>query len=549
MDAILSMITPAEKELVGAYNRLYEELLWPELSGTYRKLTGQRLKKVEGFYWPIIVDPRLLLESEMLLSRTGVKDLFLSIFDRAVVPSGMTKERVGTSKPPKLEYGAMLQHMRNTAHWISFALPVRDVQKIISDPRFMEMVTKTRGRAFADIFNPWLQDVANPNRGLPFDPVTSWIDSLRRNTVLYTLGLSINTSLKHFTEFTLSGQELGYAGMMRGFLTMLKNPVGMFDEINRMSVQMRTSHETWDRDVQAVLQALSHDVPRWKTVLTSHLMDLLTFSDRCARYPAWIEAYQQGLEGRGKWKGNPLPQDKAIEWADHVVRVTKAMGGTENLPAMLRNRGAMRLFTTFMSWSCKPWNAVFESWKRARFDPEYSWIQFVKAAFLIYGLTPVLTRMLTKRELPDPTDEEWWKSQALDIVSYVTTPIPLGRDFIGGLARFYEYGTGKGKPDRELSPVGRSLEIGAEALTAGIKALWNWEWDPNLIPKGLDAVSVLNPGRLGGIPPRQVITAVKGAIDLYTDRSETKWSLMDRSAMYEGMHGGGKGGRKVHFSR
>ena len=547
LDAILSMITQAEKDLVGGYNRVYEELLWPELSGTYRKLTGQRLKKVEGFYWPIIVDPRLMVESEILLSRTGVKELFLSIFDRAIVPSGMTKERVGTSKPPKLEYGAMLQHMRNTAHWISFALPCRDVQKIISDPRFMEMVTKTRGRAFADIFNPWLQDVANPNRGLPFTTFEEKIEKARRGTTLYALGWSVKTSLQDFTEFSLVGLELGARGLMRGYLTMLRNPIGMFEEINRMSVQMRASHESWDRDVQAVLQSLNRDVPRWKTFIASHMMDLATFSDRCMRYPAWIAAYQQALEGRGKWKGNPLPQDKAVEWADTVIRVTKPMAGAENLPAMLRERGAMKLFTSFMSWAIKPYNYIFESWKRARFDPEYSYANFAKAAFLIYVLSPVLARSLTTRELPDPSDEEWRKNQALDIVTYVFSPIPLARDVANYGAQLLG-GGGRGRPDFQMSPVGRVIESGGRlAADAILAAMGDKDWNIDMVPRTLDTVSPLF---LGGFPPRQMITAVKGAIDLYTDRSDTGWSLLDRGAMYEGMSTGRRRGRRrVRFSR
>ncbi|SPF34977.1 hypothetical protein SBDP1_130060 [Syntrophobacter sp. SbD1] len=87
---------------------------------------------------------------------------------------------------------------------------------------------------------------------------------------------------------------------------------------------------------------------------------------------------------------------------------------------------------------------------------------------------------------------------------------PPGLDFIGNFANCF-------------------LD-GMNAAT-GRKVDQNW-WVHALEAVGTDPF-LLGATPLGGFPPRQVITLVKGYLDLKSGKSATGWSLIDRGARFE----------------
>ncbi len=531
---IRSLITDAERVFFEGHQKLFESL-WPELSAVYRRLTGSRLKKVEGAYWPIVLDPELMVETEMIVSRSAVREMFQSAFESPSMPSGFTKERLGTGKPPNLDYAWVPKRLHDTAHWIAFAETVRDLQKLINQPIWANAVVNYRNRAFYDQYMEWLQDVANPRRELPKTALDRTLDVVRRNTTVHMLSLSVNTSLKHFWEWPLTITELGFFNTMRGFLSFYRAPIQTTKFVNDSSGQMAHAHQLWDRDVADVMSAIA-GYPQWQRFLFAHAMDLLYLSDRMIRYPAWIEAYTQANEGSGYFKGEPQPHEKAVEYADAIVRRTKAMGGNANLPAMLRGRGTRRFFTIFGTWFATVHNQTWEKFNRARYEGKvnlspkpFGWLDLVKAMFLIYVLTPIATETTVKRRLPNDAQEV-----GIWVSDYFMSQFPFYGQIWRAATLTIEHGGKVGDVDFQASPVFEGATQAAKALFDGYRAATGGNVSPDWYVHAAEAFGLAPvSGPLGGMPPRQAITFAKGLVDLATGRSETWWSLTDRSAMWE----------------
>lgn len=534
---IRANITQPERDLMLAHMDHFESFR-PLLGELSIAMWGVEPKWVKGKYWPIKIDPDLEVSSEILVAKSATEDLFKSSFDCPNVPSPFMKARKGTGRPVDLSYSWILPRMLQQARWLSLAKPIRDYQRIVSDKRWMDMVVRTRGRLVYDQYMGMLQDLANPSRLMAFNPAQILIDRARRVTVAHALCVSINTCIKHFSEWMLSVEKLGFFNCLRGFVSFYSHPVENFNFINEISSQMRYSHQSIDRDL-ADFQAAIQGFKPWQRAFLNHGMDLLLLADRGMRYPIFLEALHQGVEGRAAFDGAPIDQEKAVEFAEQIVRLTKPVSGAENLPTLFRGPGFGRLITTFGTYFNGVMNVLWEMFSRLKYDPSYNFWDFSKAFFLMMIVTPMLTDTCTKKRLPEGPGEA-----ALWIANYWASIMPGVNQIVSTAIWGFEL-AGKHVQSRGVT--------GTEFINASAQVMldmMNWGTGSNKLDEYwwvnlLDAIGTIPTSHpMGGFPPRQAITAAKGAYDLWTGKTDTYWSLIDRGAMYEGRVPGAKRTRR-----
>ena len=552
LDYIQNLMIDAEKKLMQAHIDHYssfKDLIWK----THYALHGVYPKEVEGVYVPIVLDPDIDVQTEALLSKSASKDLTRDQFDSPVVNSSFTKSRVGTSRAASLEYSQILQRLYAMARYISLAKPIRDIQKIFSDPEWSKAVIGTRGRAWYDQYMPYLQDIANPNRNATGkDGVQRYLDLARRATVIHAIGLYVNTSIKHFFEWVPSAVELGLFRNIGGFGSFIGSfarqavtgEPNAFQTINKMSVQMAHSAHSIERDIGDFLASMEGESKK-KRFIANHIMDLIRLTDIFMRYSTWIAAYNNAMSGKGAWSKalwnqlamqmpgidgvQVMTPEIAAEVADTVIRMTKAVPGVENLPALGRRPGFSRLVFTLGQYVNTSLNFTVEQVNRFRHDPTYSFWNLSRALFILLILGPLMRESAVKRKIPHSAGEAGlWVGEGLAEMT------PASR-WIGGMALsgIEHY---RGRPARmhmmDLPGLNFTTNV-AQLIYDSALAAGGHQSGFRVIEDLLETIGTAPiSGPMAGMPPEQAIIAMRGALDLYTGKSKTWGSLLSRSAKY-----------------
>lgn len=568
-----SIMTDAERKLFlehAEHFASFKERIW----ALSMDLTGTHPKEVEGIYWPIVLDPKMSMQTEAIISRSATQDLFKSAFDSPVVPSPFRKIRTGTKRPANLSYSWILPRLQQQAKWLAYAKAIRDVQKIVTNPLWADAVINSRGRAFYDQYMPYLQDLANPMRNMSFSPIDKAIDVARRVTVMHYLAGYVNTSIKHFFEWIPSAARLGFFNNMRGFVTfgssfprsMISGEPNAFQTINGLSVQMAHSAHSADRDIQDFMAAIE-GYPKWQRFLMNHAMDLIRLTDIIMRYSTWIEAYNQAMDFRGKGgkllmkalfdkygiepgqdvdvKVSGLSPEQhreiAIDFADAIIRLTKAVPGTENLPMFGRGPGFGRLAFTLGQYLNTVFNAVIEDFARVRWDPNYSIWDFMKAIFLLMVVAPLMTESAVKRKVPKDVEEG-----LLFMGEYAASLNPIMRGIVGTSLYAYEHATGRRVQPQMLPGLDFANNF-ANAFLDGLNYATGKPVSQRWMEDVMETIGTFpTTSPFGGFPPEQAIIFARGWLDYRSGKSDTLWSLLDRRAKY---HGEEPSARRSRFGR
>jgi hypothetical protein len=147
--------------------------------------------------------------------------------------------------------------------------------------------------------------------------------------------------------------------------------------------------------------------------------------------PTWLGAYRKGL---AEHMGN---EEKAVAYADSVVRMTQSSGSVKDLSRVQRGSELYRLMTMFYS----AFNALYQmAWRAKRLTHSAKDIPFLAGqALMIWFLPSVLGELVAGRGPDD--DEEWEKWMAKTIMMYPAQMIIGLRDLVNGLGPWGYQGT------------------------------------------------------------------------------------------------------------
>ena len=547
-----------------AIQGVWDELntLFPMLDDVVHRSTGQRMVKEEaraitvltadgqeleltGGYYPLKYDSKI--------------DAFIGKADKANelksrnaigfvgTRKGSRKARIRddegnavVTKPPLLSIGVMTQHINEITRDITHSEIVNDVYRVFKDERFRKKMEEKFGLEYYNNLIDWIAFQANPNRQNKegFEQVMDW---MRKTSAASILGFNVKTGIKQrlslFNAISAMNKQGnsrfgGYHYLLRGMreLGLRVNLSGkhndMVKDILDVSEYMRSRQGAYNQNIYDILKTVKFDeksIP-WLGGKRLTFKDVQEFSfrfiqmnDQATVFPIWQGAYSQAIaEGLNGIKTEMSVEDKkqrAVEYADQIVRTTQPSTLAPDLSAAQRSTGFLRFTTAFMTFLTKNGNLLTHNYKAMQ-NGVISWDEFLQHVFenfyLPYWATFLAGYFLIGGD--DDDDESIWKSTAMELgvapAFDIMGTVPIARDLVKYPGNYKSWVSDKGVNIPALRK-GSALPSIAYNLSKG-------EW--NKAGYGFLDLSAY----MAGVGSEGVKSSFRNALKVYDNFSEDK---------------------------
>jgi len=418
---ISGKLSVKEKALANLMQRTVDGK-WNAISGVKEKLTGKRMGKVEG-YWPIYTDKEL---SAQAMLQEAQKDLFQDVLNKTFIERGFSKERVGGSAPVDLNaFSVFSNHISRVNHFISHAIPVKNVQKVITTPQIKQAITDGLSENYYKQFPVWLRSVANPKTYSmdSSEKVPAW---LRKKATSAMLGLKTSVSLVQSGSFTLTVHEIGFKDATAGLLEFYKHPIENIEFIYSQSPQMKFRAKTFDRDVKDWLESRdAKSIIKGDAKKGAVLYSMIKTVDKFTTLPSWLGAYNKNMKLSN---GNI---EESVRFADGVARRTQPSGSAKDLSAMSKGSEWKKLFTMFYTHFSNYQNQMVSIMDTLKFSPEHP-LRKAGNALTAYWWVAVAPALMAKF-IRSGGKERNWQEYAKAVIKYGFSGLIGIRDVVGNI--------------------------------------------------------------------------------------------------------------------
>jgi hypothetical protein len=501
MAQALSMITDVEMDWVQSVWDTFEKI-HPRVEEIYRQEFGQPGTKIEprpfttasgktyrGGYYPVMYD---LSRAERPPVLKNALDAMENPLIRGGVYSGMTKERTEYTAPILLDLAVLPHALEQAVHFVSHYETVRDVRRVIYDPKISETVKAKLGGEYLSEMKNWMEAVATSGFKRSDTPgVDAVFRYMRQRLSTAVMGFSYGTMAAQLFGVSSSVTVLGRSDGTGSFSALegtkwfalgmeqyLSNPANAWKNIVALSGEMRHRVENIDRDLSATLAKLGGKSVAGRALAAEQRMSLMTigyvqlFS---VDIPTWIGGFNKALaQGR--------TNEEAIAYADSVVRTSQGSGHLKDLSAIQRERGAMQAFTMFSTYLLVQYNLQKELLGDVWKEPKNA--AGAMARFAAVAVIPAILSLVLQAEAPEDKDNAaWW--YASRILGYTVNAIPLigpplssaAKGFDANITAFEQFGrTAKGAVTGVAKLAGPLFgqdtdELDAKEIRGVIKAL------------------------------------------------------------------------------
>jgi|GEM_PF-5647501 len=489
--------------------------LYPHLNAVHKKLTGVTLRKVEaapfqvqtadgqnleirGSYFPLQFDRELSVRADQLGAVADIMEETRGVHFNPRPARGMTIERQGGRMAPLLSFEVISRHMLDTVHYASHALAIRDVDRIILDPRFRETVEAARGKDEYAQIRPWLQNVARPSWETR-TVAEYWIRLARKNVQFATLAFNIRSAVVQISSLTSTVNSLGLVPTVRAAVLVLKSPSESWAFASGRSITLRNRRRSWDRDMVNNIGRFQAGWGDLQEEIRESGMMPLGLMDSMAAHITWLAAYKKAMDTNG-WD-----EAKACEYADMMMRVTQGGGESMSLSHLQTKRGMTELFTMYFSWFNTNYNNIVAAHKALKYGYG-SRIDLLRAYFWLL-IAPAIIEELIRNGLPDDGDD--WEELGKDVLTYGLAHFPLLRDIATPMITGY-------RP--RFSPV----QVAWEAPGNLVNAFQAKEDRGRKVAKAAMQFA----GAFTIFPTTAAITAMNGALDLIQGKTDNPARLL-----------------------
>ncbi len=481
---IVESLTDNEKRFVNAILDLVGSQ-GKEISDVYRRMTGERMKIVEGTYFPIQFDKSL---SEKHAEREATKNMLIDVVSKAAVGRGFTISRVKSMIPLKLSFDVITDHLGATNLFVTHGEAVKDVMKIIGHPVVKGAIKQAIGESAYAQYPLWLKGIANPH----YEAMKGWdtiAGILRKNATLAILGFSLSVTLLQPTAYFNTINRLGFGKALGGAIDFYRHWYTHADEIKRLSPYMHIRAENFDVELRRIMEEDSD--PAWQPHRMKRLFySMISWADRMATMPTWWATYQNEMRQSGD-------ETLAVQMADKMVRQTQASASPKDLAEIQRGNNTRKAFVMFYSYFSSVFNEMNKSVHMVK-TGKAGFSEIMKSTWWLILLPAMLSTFLRDREKLWE-DEDGWIELVKGIPGYAASTIPLVGTFANALFEGYSF-----RP----SPL---INIPQEAI---------WTFTAKDLPKFMKHGTMLI-GYLFGLPSRQAILTAEAIWEVY-DEGEYK---------------------------
>lgn len=471
VEAILDLLTKEDWDIVTQTWGLIDSL-WPRIAAMEKRLTGQVPEKVEpapvstkfgvfsGGYYPIAFDRSKNEKAFKRAQKGDATAVFQNNFTKPATKNGHVKERKGTGgQRLLLDTNVVGEHLYQVIHDLTHREAAIDVYRLLTEDRIQKAIISRAGRQAYRVLLPWLQRVVNERKIMETELVRGFT-KIRANATLVTMGLKVTTAIQQPLGILTTAEAIGtrWTGHgLKAFYGMddrnnpLANMKAQVEKVNELSPFMAERSENFDRDVRQAVDRMTRDNPFVEDWRLS-MFYLTQMTQKGVDYPTWLGAYAQGMNEL--FDGD---ENKAVAYADSVVRRTQSAGGAKDLAQVQAHGEVARWFTMFYSYFSVLYNVVAERAVEAK-RGERTIPQLVASAIYLWFLPAVLGALMTGQ---GPDDDENYAAWAAKQTLLMPFSMVVGvRDVASALFSGYDY---------RMTPIQSAVETIVQGFRAGFK--------------------------------------------------------------------------------
>jgi len=468
IDTALEQLTEQEWDLVKAIWG-HAEKLFPAVEAIYGREHGiapdrvvprtikTKFGDIKGGYFPMMYDRTIAGVATDLSQKTAL-ELIQAEVGRATINSSMTKARTGYAAPVDLDISRLALGLDNTIHFITHYEAVRNANKILGDKDVRAELETKVGLAYTDQLVKWVAALAsNGNDSPPVDIIQKGIQQLYNNTTVAVLGFSYST-LSMQTLGLLNGQDRMLADTGYGPISIAQMQKDLaagvaaaarpqhVRYVMEVSGEMRSRRKNMDREVSQVLRNLAGKEGVFTGAQRFSMEAIAQVQFYTVDIPVWTAAYNRAL------RADPADTERAVRYADRVVRLSQSAGGLKDLAAVQRHKGLIKGLTMFYSFFSALYATLrglgVEFTDNVRKNPVAATTRAATRVFVLLALQSVATGLI-REELPEmePEDEDEQTLLNYIVAESAATAlgtIPVVREVAAGLASGYGYNGGAG---------------------------------------------------------------------------------------------------------
>jgi hypothetical protein len=423
---------------------------WPDIAKLHEELAGFAPEKVqgnpfevtlpdgsvmaiEGGYYPLKrdyqVDVREAREhnADNPLYKDG------SPIWKASTKQGHTKERAESATyPVLLDLNIIQRHVSDVIHDLSYRKAVIDANRMMNNKDIQSVVRDNLGMNGFITLENWTKAAAGQVPQPTLKVMESMARWVRQHTVIFALGGRIGTMFQNMANFSSAVDvmegfgwgNVAHAAIVHGihdyYGQVIFNPkhaaeieTFAFDK----SQFMKDRHNTFDRDIADMTKRMFNKDNK----LQRFAMAGYGFFDKLVNVPLWMEAYKLEINKSGD-------EEKAIQYADALVRRTAGSGRVIDMPEIMRGSEITKLFTMFYSFMNTQLNLSYEAMDQFKKGGDIP--KFLGRLMALWILPATVGTLMAFKGPGDDDDKPtWWLKQLL---TYPMQMLPVARD-IGNL--------------------------------------------------------------------------------------------------------------------
>ena len=509
---VLGNVTPEEWLLVRGVWDIFEKQ-YPDLATVYKNLSGTTLQKVEGDYFPLVFDRRLSWIADRNATEKELRDFFQSIYTLPSVKTGSTIARVGGKLPPKLKFSVIFEKLAEINHYITHAEAVRDVQKILADPRVRAAIEGAPNgiggpEAYREMMT-WLQDVARQQAD-PMSAVEAAVKTTRINTTVVAMAWKFSTAAVQYLGAANTIYKIGAGEFLKGLVEFYTNPVELIKRIKGISAEMANRPTHIDRELMDAYNRIGLEQFHGLQAFKDSYFSLIAMMDMAVAYPSWVGAKNKGMKD---FAGD---ESKADEYADMIIRTTQGVSFVKDLAGIQRGAEMKKILSLFYTFFSAYHQMMADAWLKFKFDKTgQNFGDLMRAWWWLTILPATIDYMIKEREVPSPG--EFVKN----VLQMRLTAYPVVRDITGAVLTDYDY---------QFSPVSRAGEVVgrfAKEISKAVTPEEEVDYD-KLLRYGLESS-----GYIVGLPTGQAVVTMQGLIDLLNGETSDPTRLLFRAPREE----------------
>jgi hypothetical protein len=458
-----------------------------------------------GGYYPIKYDLDKSIKADQDNDAEIARQQLYGAHTAAMTKRGFLKERVERvqGRPMRLDFNVISQHHREVIHDLAWRETLIDVNRIMR--RLSPNIREHYGPEIDRAMRATIRDVAAGRLGAE-SAGDRIFEYLRSGVTVAGIGWNIYTGLFHLTGVNNAMIRIGPKYFARGMAHIagdaakLENTAKWVEEQSDYMRLRRVQRGTNLTDItQAVtpnmLGFTSDSVPGYTQMKQTLNDSYHMFINRAlvmTSIPTWAGAYEKAID-----EGNF--HDRAVKLADQAVRDSHSSNFAMDKSGIERERGIMRLFTSFYMWFNTTYNQLAESAINTR-RVGVGGVPALARDFLLFSLSGAL--LAAVHGLVDGDDWKKFRGELIaDQVTQYMSLIPILREIaptVGsaiGTDTAYDYS----------GPAGTSAIAAANDLVRAYKT-------------GKQSSEVEAANRLGGIifhyPAAQVSRTSRGIMAL-----------------------------------